>query len=113
MVRRRMILLCAVSILWIYVGNIINFHQHHIWGKQLIPVACTTNRTKEKAFEQQGNILKHHSQPGFINQESIQAAEQLTAASGEISSILVVPDKVYNHSNGCIMAHALRGPPLA
>lgn len=113
MVGRRIILLWAVSVLWIYVGNIINFHQHHIWGKQLIPVACTSNRTKEKAFEQQGNFLKHHNQPGFISQESIQAAEQLTANSGETSSILVVSDIEYNHAKGCIMAHALRGPPLA
>jgi hypothetical protein len=38
----------AFAIVWIYVGNLVNFHQNRIWGKQLIPVACYSTRAKEK-----------------------------------------------------------------
>jgi hypothetical protein len=46
---RRLILIgWAFAVVWIYVGNLVNFHQHRIWGKQLIPVACYSTRAKEK-----------------------------------------------------------------
>ena len=38
----------ALAVVWIYIGNLVNFHQHRIWGKQLIPVAAYTTRAKEK-----------------------------------------------------------------
>ena len=49
---KRILLVWVFAIMWIYVGNIINFHQHHIWGKQLIPVAFTSNRSKGKSIIQ-------------------------------------------------------------
>lgn len=39
----------AVAVVWIYLGNLVNFHQHRIWGKQLIPVACSSTRYKEES----------------------------------------------------------------
>ena len=39
----------AVAVVWIYMGNLVNFHQHHIWGKQLIPVACSSTRYKDES----------------------------------------------------------------
>ncbi len=47
---KRILLVWVFAMMWMYVGNIINFHQHHIWGKQLIPVALTSNRSKEKSL---------------------------------------------------------------
>jgi len=38
----------ALAVVWIYLGNLVNFHQNRIWGKQLIPVACSSTRAKEK-----------------------------------------------------------------
>lgn len=38
----------ALAVVWIYLGNLVNFHQNHIWGKQLIPVSCYSTRAKEK-----------------------------------------------------------------
>jgi hypothetical protein len=56
--QKRILIVWASAILWIYIGNIINFHQHHIWGKQLIPVAATSNRSKEKSIAKyQGHTL--------------------------------------------------------
>jgi hypothetical protein len=46
---RKLILIgWAFAVVWIYLGNLVNFHQHRIWGKQLIPVACYSTRAKEK-----------------------------------------------------------------
>ncbi len=48
-VLRKFILLgWALAVIWIYLGNLVNFHQNRIWGKQLIPVACSSTRIKEK-----------------------------------------------------------------
>ncbi len=48
-VLRKLILLgWALAVVWIYIGNLVNFHQNRIWGKQLIPVACYSTRAKEK-----------------------------------------------------------------
>jgi hypothetical protein len=48
----------AVAVVWIYMGNLVNFHQHHIWGKQLIPVACSSTRYKE---EDTASVVKNDS----------------------------------------------------
>jgi len=46
---RKLILIgWALAVVWIYIGNLVNFHQHRIWGKQLIPVAAYSTRAKEK-----------------------------------------------------------------
>jgi hypothetical protein len=48
-VLRKLILIgWALAVVWIYIGNLVNFHQHRIWGKQLIPVAAYSTRAKEK-----------------------------------------------------------------
>ena len=46
----------AVAVVWIYMGNLVNFHLHHIWGKQLIPVACSSTRYKE---EDSASVVKN------------------------------------------------------
>jgi hypothetical protein len=46
--RKAILIGWAFGVMWIYLGNLVNFHQHHIWGKQLIPVACSSTRAKEK-----------------------------------------------------------------
>jgi len=46
--RKFLVIGWALAVLWIYLGNLVNFHQNRIWGKQLIPVACSSTRSKEK-----------------------------------------------------------------
>ncbi len=46
--RKTILIGWALAVVWIYLGNLVNFHQHKIWGKQLIPVACSSTRVKEK-----------------------------------------------------------------
>jgi len=38
----------ALAVVWIYLGNLVNFHQNRIWGKQLIPVACSSHALKKR-----------------------------------------------------------------
>jgi hypothetical protein len=46
--RKTILIGWALAVVWIYIGNLVNFHQNHIWGKQLIPVSCYSTRAKEK-----------------------------------------------------------------
>jgi hypothetical protein len=46
--RKALLIGWAAAVIWIYLGNLVNFHQNRIWGKQLIPVACSSTRAKEK-----------------------------------------------------------------
>lgn len=47
-IRKLVLIGWALAVVWIYIGNLVNFHQHRIWGKQLIPVAAYSTRAKEK-----------------------------------------------------------------
>ncbi|MEI6748688.1 MAG: hypothetical protein ACOYMF_13915 [Bacteroidales bacterium] len=48
--QKRILLLWAFAICWFYLGSLINFHQHHIWGKILIPQINSCSRNKSKIF---------------------------------------------------------------
>jgi hypothetical protein len=52
---KRLILLWAFAIGWFYLGSLINFHQHHIWGKSLIPQINSCSRNKSKTAPDYGN----------------------------------------------------------
>ena len=41
----------AAAILWIYVGSLVNFHQHKIWGKALLPQLLYAKRDKEHTID--------------------------------------------------------------
>lgn len=47
-VKRILLVFWALMIFYFYLGTIINFHQHRIWGKQLIPETYATVRGKDK-----------------------------------------------------------------
>ncbi len=50
--RKTILIGWAVAVVWIYLGNLVNFHMNHIWGKQLIPVEWSTTHGKEKKSSQ-------------------------------------------------------------
>ena len=43
--------LWAISVLWIMIGSLVNFHQHKIWGKPLLPQLICTKRDKEQTLD--------------------------------------------------------------
>jgi len=49
--RKAFIFFWAASICWIYIGLLVNFHQHRIWGRQLIPQFYFYKRGVDKPFK--------------------------------------------------------------
>jgi hypothetical protein len=43
--------LWAAAILWIYIGSLVNFHQHKIWGRPLLPQLLYAKRDKEQSID--------------------------------------------------------------
>ncbi len=114
LLRKTLLVGWAIAVLWIYVGNLVNFHQHHIWGKQLIPVACSSTRVKEKEAVAG---LNHNSNSkvfdtGLQFDFSTPSNQISDIPQHEIKSFYFIPtDTPLLHLG--IRAFSLRGPPLA
>lgn len=104
----------AVAVVWIYLGNLVNFHQHHIWGKQLIPVAYSSTRYKE---ENSGSVVKNdNSSKSFdtsLHFDFVTLAHQITHIPyfEIVSSKLCLSDAPVLPVG--IQAFSFRGPPSA
>jgi hypothetical protein len=112
--RRAILIGWAVAVVWIYLGNLINFHQHHIWGKQLIPVACSSTRYKE---ENSASVVKNDN-----NSKSFDSGLHFDFATPDqqisdipyieiVTSHLLLSYSPVLHQE--IQAFSLRGPPSA
>ena len=101
---------CAIS--WIYLGNIINFHQYRILGRQLIPVALVNNREKEKDLLKA--IEKVSYFPGYLSALPFSP----TAVNGSCINdsrefvILLFPGPTSFQSLLYLEEHSLRAPPF-
>ncbi|MBK7172793.1 MAG: hypothetical protein IPH84_06090 [Bacteroidales bacterium] len=106
------LMIWAVAVFWIHIGNIINFHQHHIWGKQLIPAVCSSNRQKEKAFDHSSGYLKHINHDGNLIQGILPCDDSLGYLyfSSSVLGQSEFSEPLANNSN---QSHSLRGPPQA
>jgi hypothetical protein len=110
--QKRILLLWAIAILWIYIGNIINFHQHHIWGKQLIPVACTNNRSKEKSiikYQGVNGYAFHSGSAPFISENCIQS---FLPVYGNAAAVHFSYSNLFLKSS-VLLGTPLRAPPVA
>ena len=114
LLRNTLLIGWAVAVVWIYMGNLVNFHQHRIWGKQLMPVECSSTRVKEKdaaSFVKNDRNAKHLDSG---SQFDFSAPDQLLS---EIIFIEIgTPHHIlYNfpvlHQE--IQAFSFRGPPSA
>lgn len=47
-IRKLMTMVVAAAILWLFVGSLVNFHQHRIFGKQLIEETTPFVKPKDK-----------------------------------------------------------------
>lgn len=112
---RKLILIgWALSVVWIYIGNLVNFHQHRIWGKQLIPVAAYSTRAKEKdgLLSVDDNTDSRLSIAG-LHLDFSTPVHQLTLLpySGFISDIFFLPESpVISQVPNAL---TFRGPPTA
>jgi hypothetical protein len=114
--QKRLLLLWAFTIVWFYLGSLINFHQHHIWGKSLIPQisACSRNKSKTAPGISNDETVGFHSAANdFISttQHSVGFAfNEPTFVITILNSILAHP--CIPNSDGFAFSQ-LRGPPQA
>jgi len=50
-INKAFLYLWAASILWIYIGSLVNFHQHKIWGRPLLTQLLYAKRDKEQSVD--------------------------------------------------------------
>jgi hypothetical protein len=64
-IKNTFLIFWAAAVLFICIGSLINFHQHKIWGKPLLPQLLYAKRDKEKSLD----ILKsfHPELSGGLN----------------------------------------------
>jgi hypothetical protein len=112
--RKTILIGWAVAVVWIYLGNLVNFHMNHIWGKQLIPVEWSTTHGKEKKSSQLVKNERNSSSvySGFHHDFIANVAQDSKVSYFEIVSThlncIVLPAL----SQGT-QALSLRGPPSA
>jgi hypothetical protein len=108
--------LWAAAILWIYIGSLVNFHQHKIWGRPLIPQLLYAKRDKEQSVDF-GKLIKpdlsKDINPGnfdnFTGIQSSPSSEYFNSASFSnfIATAKTILAERFVSSNG------LRAPPLS
>lgn len=112
--RKTLLVGWAFAVVWIYVGNLVNFHQNRIWGKQLIPVACYSTRAKEKdgASTVKNNNNSKNNLPGLhFDFSAPDQQASLIPYNLYFSTYFVLSDiPVHEHT---FISLSFRGPPTA
>lgn len=114
--RKVFILFWAASICWMYVGLLVNFHQHKIWGKELIPQFYFYKRGVDKPFKTWSVSKKSADHAG----ESYDHFDFSLTGSTQVhpvDPVLVCTIPVVPGETPCLSADnrvpGLRGPPVA
>lgn len=103
----------AFAIVWISLGSLINFHQHHLWRKQLIPqVVASLNKKDKSKFVVQ---FRQNQDSGNDNGIDLIAVSDVNTGSDSYypQVTLVLPDQVNADlpATGLYRSHGLRAPP--
>jgi hypothetical protein len=110
------LLLWAGAVMWIYIGSLVNFHQHKIWGKALLPELLYAKRDKEQTVDY-AKLLK----PGFSKDTSFDSFPTVLGivspeniSFNPVSGSTPIVDKPVNPLvEPIIFSSGPRGPPLA
>ncbi|KAF5061974.1 hypothetical protein DSECCO2_309770 [anaerobic digester metagenome] len=100
------ILATAFFVFWIYLGSLINFHQHHIWGRNLIPNGILSKREETITVAQDLPSVDFLQSPDLNTQE----CEFLLKPQFSGQSLPEYCPQSFSIS-GIPAAHGLRGPP--
>ena len=114
LLRKALLIGWSMAVIWIYLGNLVNFHLYRIWGKQLMPVECSSTRGKEKdtaSFVKTDRNSKHidsgsHFDFTFPGTQSLQVVYVDC-----VSNNFGITDTPVLHLG--IQALSIRGPPTA
>jgi len=100
------VLATAFLVFWIYLGSLINFHQHHIWGRNLIPSGILSKREETITVAQDLPSVDFLQSPDLNTQE----CEFLLKPQFSGHSLPEYYPQSFSIS-GIPAAHGLRGPP--
>jgi hypothetical protein len=108
--------LWAAAILWIYIGSLVNFHQHKIWGRPLLPQLLYAKRDKEQSVD--FNKLLKPDIPKSFNLDNFDLFTgipvSLSTEYPDFSSysyIILTANTIL--AKRFISSHGLRAPPLS
>ena len=105
----------AASILWIYIGSLVNFHQHKIWGQPLLTQLIFAKRDKEQSVDFK-KLLEPRA-PKVITPVHETCAGILQTAPHLISRVSVhvasAPFEDHLLSREILLPSGLRAPPLS
>lgn len=112
---RSFLFLWAAAILWIYIGSLVNFHQHKIWGKALLPQLIYAKRDKDQSIDY--NKLIKPDLPNNINPGDFDYFYAIPASSSNgflnASSCDFCPAAEIIHIRQVESSNGLRAPPLS
>jgi hypothetical protein len=102
------ILATAFFIFWIYLGSIINFHQHHIFGRALMAqgILCKREDSIQTADEAPVYIVLFSFTSG-LNEKSLPEPAWKVIKTANVIHNLLAP------KSGIPLFHGLRAPPIA
>jgi hypothetical protein len=103
------------AVLFICIGSLVNFHQHKIWGKALLPQLLYTNRDKEKSLD----LLKSF-RPNFSTEKDNHQVVDFAIIQDQPSFLIALlsQDPVTDNlsaipSRQLLPSLPLRAPPVA
>ncbi len=111
--KKSILLIWAFAIFWFYLGSLINFHQHRIWGKHLIPAVFTSTRSKQKegiavfASKTSSSVLSKLT----LHLVAILSIDNRQLSSGHRSTACFA-DKTSGVTSEISVSRPLRAPPL-
>ena len=107
--------LWAVAILWICIGTLVNFHQHKIWGKPLLPELLYAKRDKEQTVDLvkliKPDIPRDIQSWSFDYFNSVPPSPAIENSCLPIISYLKTADPVFPER--FVLPNGLRAPPIS
>jgi hypothetical protein len=108
--------LWAAAILWIYIGSLVNFHQHKIWGRPLLPQLLYAKRDKEQSIDYNNLIepdLSKDITPGSFDNFTGIHATFLFRYNNSSSSLNIIEIDETTLTERFVSCNGLRAPPLS
>lgn len=113
-IRKRLILLIAFSIIWVFIGSLVIFHQEQVMGKSFkwnkITFVIPKSKDEESAAKIKAELSSDHHQPLILAALDDNRREQLLAG------YFVVPalnEQQRINPGFTQLFFGLRAPPLA
>ena len=105
-IRNLAILVTAFCVFWIYLGSLINFHQHHIFGRTLMSNGVISKREESITIDLGHAMALGFFSPAVLNSSDLRARPLPVTAvclSDHLPTMVVI--------SGLLTDHNLRAPP--